>query len=503
MSPHESDILKPKDPTLTNDNDWPEFLLTNARVYHGTTGEIVPLLHADEHAPVNITGKLEGVDKSQLHLLLKPSYSRAVPLEITDVDRYSYGIYDDGQIDIWAAGLAGYYKIRPSRAYKPIYQGMIEAVKILYFIADMHRGQSGRAKKREKMAPSPKKIFTEYCHATVTCADVEDAANTIYKHRHWLFTCMALGKEGIDWERTPFYKHMAERFPAGFEAAQPQNRRLKRKRNAKLKEDSVEAERLSSMDRETGNETSTANPAQSGRRGRPLRNERLLGQSTTPLQPVKSIKSDIDNSGDDSDAPIDRRMAQKGRGKGKSKSALRPKTTTINALRGDSDDEMSESPMPLPKRKNPEVLERQPPKRVLRNNPQLGFDGDEAIDMPSDDDEVEMADINQASFEANKSAALPLRWKSDPLAGGGPTRPPFTIVTEQRPSMIAQGPGDVWTCTYDGCLRRVYGASKGPGKGLIEEHLKMHSEQSEERVELVKREGELAAGLPVGYGQPP
>ncbi|KAL9079567.1 MAG: hypothetical protein Q9157_001564 [Trypethelium eluteriae] len=499
MPPNESDILKPKDPTITNDNDWPEFLLTNAEVHHGQTGELVPLLHADEHAPVNITGKLEGVDKSQLHLLLKPSYTRAVPLEIKNVDRYSYGIYDDGAIDIWAAGLAGYFKIRPSRAYKPIYQEMIEAVKILYFIADMHRGQSGRAKKKEKMAPSPKKIFTEYCHATVNCADAEDAANAIYKHRHWLFTCMALGKEDIDWERTLFYKHMAERFPAGFEAAQPRNRRLKRKRNAKLKEDSVEAERLSSIDRDTENETKMADPAVPARRERPLRNGRLPGQSATPLQQVKSTESDIDDSGGDSDVPIDRRTAQKGKGKGKSTSALRPKTTTVNPLREDSDDEVSESPMHLPKRKNPEVLERQPPKRLLRNNPQLGFDEDEAIDMPSDDDDVEMADPNQASFEANKSAALPLRWKSDPLAGGGPTRPPFTIVTEQRPSMIAQGPGDVWTCTYDGCLRKVYGASKEPGKSLIEEHLKVHSEEGEERVELVKKEGELAAGLPVGY----
>ena len=504
MSAHESEILKPKDRTLTDDSDWPEFLLTNAEVCNAQTGKLTSLLHADEHTLVNITGRLESLDRNQTHLLLKPSYQRTTPLQVTDVNLYSYGVYDDGKVDIWAAGLAGYFKIRPSRAYRLIYQDMIEAVKTFYFIADIHRGQSGRPKKIGRTAPSAQDIFTEYSHENVDCADAEDAANIIYQHRHFLFTCMALGKEDIDWERTSFYKHMAERFPAGFEAAQPMNRHLKRKRNARLMEDSVEAERVSSIDRDMKDETPTSNtpryPAQTSlprRRGRPPKNRTVPDQSATPSQQTKSARSGTEHSEEDSDARVDRSIAYKGRGKGKGKSVLRPKTATSILQRGFSDDEeASESPMPLYKRKNTEVLERQPAKRVLRNNPAPGFDEDEAIDMPFDDDDVEMLGVNQV---ANESAALPLRWKNDPQAEGGSTRPPFAIVTEQMPSAIPQGPGDVWTCAYDGCLRKVYGASKEPGKGLVQEHLQIHSEEAEERVGLVKKEGELAPGLPVGY----
>ena len=505
MPTHESDILKPRDPTLIDDNDWPEFLLTNAEVYDPQTGDFTSLLHADEHAPVSITGKLENVDKSQAHLLLKPSYHRATALELTSVNRYSYGIYDDGEIDIWAAGLAGYFKIRPSRAYKPTYQEMLEAVKVLYFIADMHRGQSGRPKKTGKMAPSPQRLFSEYSLEAINCADAEDAANLIYKHRQFLFTCMALGKENINWERTPFYNHMAEKFPAGFEAAQPNNRRLKRKRNAMLKENSIEAERLLSIDREMTDANSRS--AISGdpeptpvpkRRGRPPKNKTLATQSALPLQQTTPVENETNNTDEDSDTPIHQKRAQKGRGKGKSKSALRPKTITIiPQTNGLDEDDASESPVPLPKRKNVELLERQSPKRVLRNNPPPEFDEDEAIDMPSDDDDVEMLDADQDAFEASKSAALPLRWKNDSLIESSSSRPPFNLIAEDMPSSIPQGPGDVWTCTYVGCLRKVYGASKEPGKGLVEEHLKMHSEEGEERVELVKREGELAANLPV------
>ncbi|KAI9667536.1 MAG: hypothetical protein M1821_000352 [Bathelium mastoideum] len=505
--PHESDILRPKDPILIDDNEWPEFLLTNAEVYDARTEELVSLLHADEYSPVNVRGKLEGLHKSQVHLLLKPSYHRTIPLEITGVDRYSYGIYDDGGIDVWATGLAGHFKIQPSRAYKHIYKDMVEAVRVLYFIADLHRGQSGKPKTMGKMAPSAQNIFSEYSREATKCANAQDAANIIYKHRQFLFTCMALGKEDIVWEQTPFYKHMAEKFPVESEAAKPQNRRFKRKRNARSKDDTCQTNGLTSNDVEVADAHTKPNilerPAQNlrpRRRGRPPKNESLPDPKSTPVQQIKSVQGENGDSSEDSETPFDPRLAKKGRGHGKSTSALRPKTVmNIPQMDGPEDEDVSESPVPVYKRKNSDMLERQPAKRVLRNNPSPDFDEDEAIDMPSDDDNVEMPNTNNLGSQTNKSAALPLRWKTDAQAGGGPTSPPFTITTERFPSGIPQWPGDVWACTYDGCLRKVYGASKDLGKGLVDEHLRTHSKEGEERVELVRKEGELAAGLPVRY----
>ncbi|KAI9713055.1 MAG: hypothetical protein M1820_001040 [Bogoriella megaspora] len=492
----ESDVLRPKDPSLVDDNDWPEFLLTNAEVHDTKSWEHVNLLHADEHAPVTVTGKLEGLDRSQAHLLLKSSYQRSISLEISDVNSYSYGIYDDGDVDIWATGLAGYYKIRPSRAYKPIYQDMAEAVKVLYFLVDMHSGPSGRMK-TGKNSPSPEKIFREYVEETVNCADARDAAKQIYKHRHFLFMSMLRGKEGINWENTAFFRHMAERYPAGLEAARPQNRRLKRKRDARVKEDSMELERASEdaemqdVPRVFDGPTSIISPR---RRGRPPKNREVLHQSSTPLQQTTNVKHDSEDS-EDNAAMYDRRRAQKGKGKGKATSILRP-TTVKNFPTEVLDEDDGDSPVPVGKRKNIEILERQPPKRALRSQPQPNFDEDEAIDMPSDDD-VDMVDADDAAFGSNPKITLPLHWKNGPIPEGGTSKRPFAIATEELPSSIPQSPGDVWTCTYDGCIRKVYGASKEPGKGLVEEHLKTHTAESEERVDLVRREGEMLAGLPV------
>ena len=510
MPLHESEILKPKDPSLTDDNEWPEFLLTNAEVYDAKTGDLVSLIHADEHAPVSVRGKLETPHVSQAHLLLKPGYQRTTSLEVTDVNRYSYGIYDDKEIAIWATGLAGHFKIQPSRAYRHIFKEMVQAIRALYFITDMHCGQAGKPKKRGEMAPSPQKIFSEYSREAFECANTEDAAKIIYKHRKFLFTCMVLGKENVNWKQTPFYIHMVEKFPTDFEAAQPPNRRRKRKRMARPKEDFTNPQQSGlsyvNVDMKDGNLASNVSRDSSQtpiprRRGRPPKAGKPPTPAHTPLQQTKAIKSDIENSGEDSESIIDRRMAYKGKGKGKSTSALRPKTITDIPQRdaSDEDNEVSESPLPILKRKNTDVLERQPPKRVQRNSAPPEFDEDEAIDMPFDNDDAETADGPALAPEANHKTELPLRWKSDTQAVEGSSRPPFMITTERMPSSEPQGPGDVWVCTYDGCLRKVYGASKEPGKGLVQEHLKMHSQEGEDRVELVRKEGELADGLPVRY----
>lgn len=71
--------------------------------------------------------------------MLENSYHRAQPIEVTGVTQFSYGQYEDGTLDIWAAGQAGWYTVKPSRVYKDIYTDMVQAVQLLYFVADAYK----------------------------------------------------------------------------------------------------------------------------------------------------------------------------------------------------------------------------------------------------------------------------------------------------------------------------------------------------------------------------
>ena len=62
------------------------------------------------------------------------------------------------------------------------------------------------------------------------------------------------------------------------------------------------------------------------------------------------------------------------------------------------------------------------------------------------------------------------------------------VVEYDLPSTKPQGPGDLWTCTFENCLHRVHEASKLDGKTRIMEHLKTHAVQAQEKIDLALNE---------------
>lgn len=42
------------------------------------------------------------------------------------------------------------------------------------------------------------------------------------------------------------------------------------------------------------------------------------------------------------------------------------------------------------------------------------------------------------------------------------------------PSLEPQGPGDLWKCTFEGCRKRIHGASADHGSKLVRAHLEEH-----------------------------
>ena len=72
-------------------------------------------------------------------LVLHNSYARSPSIQIDHVTQFAYGETDDHEIVIWIAGKAGWYQIEPARSYKSIFADMLEAVRVLYFLADYYQ----------------------------------------------------------------------------------------------------------------------------------------------------------------------------------------------------------------------------------------------------------------------------------------------------------------------------------------------------------------------------
>lgn len=138
---HETSVLRPRDPSQVNSDDWPEFELKQAFVFDPEDPNRAPvsLLHAGRYRPLSITGKLEPPNSRNVGSWLDKSQQRAVQIELTEIKEFSYGEYGDGSLDIWAAGQAGWFTIKPSRAYRKTYSDMAQALKLLYFMADSYK----------------------------------------------------------------------------------------------------------------------------------------------------------------------------------------------------------------------------------------------------------------------------------------------------------------------------------------------------------------------------
>lgn len=80
--------------------------------------------------------------------VLKGARSKSVAIQLQSVTHWAYGQFGTGSYAVWAAGDAGWFEIEPSRAYKKIYNEMIEAVKVFYFLADHGSKSHGKGSTR-------------------------------------------------------------------------------------------------------------------------------------------------------------------------------------------------------------------------------------------------------------------------------------------------------------------------------------------------------------------
>ena len=62
------------------------------------------------------------------------------------------------------------------------------------------------------------------------------------------------------------------------------------------------------------------------------------------------------------------------------------------------------------------------------------------------------------------------------------------VVEYKFPSAEPQGPGDLWTCSFESCRHRVHAASTVDGKAKVNEHLTMHVDSVQAKIDLALQE---------------
>ena len=62
------------------------------------------------------------------------------------------------------------------------------------------------------------------------------------------------------------------------------------------------------------------------------------------------------------------------------------------------------------------------------------------------------------------------------------------IIEYKIPSAEPQGPGDLWTCSFESCRHRVHAGSTADGQARINEHLKNHVDSVQAKIELALEE---------------
>ncbi|KAJ5563466.1 hypothetical protein N7535_008630 [Penicillium sp. DV-2018c] len=207
MTSREETVLAPIDPSLTDENDWWEFGLTDVKVLKPGKMLYANLLDATEQNPVQVIGCLEPLPKEQEHLALQPD-NPPKRIIIDDVTHYAYGQTEDKSIELWVAGKAGwYYIISPAKGFTPTYNRMVQAIDMLYFLVDRH--QQGK----KQINPSFRSLCEQYIYHTYgSCETREQSAEVFALHASFLLRCMIQGDADIDWKKTNVFVHLRRQF---------------------------------------------------------------------------------------------------------------------------------------------------------------------------------------------------------------------------------------------------------------------------------------------------
>lgn len=281
-------------------------------------------------------------------------------------------------------------------------------------------------------------------------SDVQDGFDD---HRHFLITSMLEGQElGSDWAKAPMLRYYKQYFPVC------QITKVQISLAYMFQDEFAEIEaRVShfgaggaqSMESQPSNATATSSSTQQRDRANP--------RTPVKTHPCETDSSDDGEGDEDEDGPARPSLRSHER-----KSILQPKGSKFskkaagrrNSLRAAQtqrnddnyeDDEIMEDASPLAIATTSNHNKRQPPS-------------------------------GQNTSEAPYHEYLP-----DPYIE-------VKLVHYDLPTTLPQGPGDLWSCEFEGCFTRIYEGSTEEGKEKIKQHFREHKESAKEKIDLVMNE---------------
>ena len=137
-----------------------------------------------------------------------------VPIEITGSAQYSFG---DHPVCLWVSGASGWFEIKPSRLFEPIYREIHEAVTLYYGVFDAYNNHfaEGSKKKGRRPQPSLDTVLLKYALKAGSGIFHEEAKALCHKWADFLIAHFP--KEdacnGWSWDNTDFAKWLRDSHP--------------------------------------------------------------------------------------------------------------------------------------------------------------------------------------------------------------------------------------------------------------------------------------------------
>lgn len=142
--------------------------------------------------------------------VINPKYTQ-VQLRIENCTQYAFGQDPSGKSVIWAAGKAGWFAIIPSARYAPVYDDIVKAIDLIYFLSDAHQTFALRRPVRGAKVEELLALYQQ--HTDYRVDDDAEAEAVLEKHHSFLIRQMLEGWEGINWARTHLWTYFSRLYP--------------------------------------------------------------------------------------------------------------------------------------------------------------------------------------------------------------------------------------------------------------------------------------------------
>jgi hypothetical protein len=153
----ETHVLKAVPRSVIDPNEWPCYVLEDTTIHMQDRKTIGNLLNAELQGSCVVRGRLSVDGDLRNHCKLSEMRNRlsltsavihkkfnGQYIEIANCDTFSIAA---DPITLWALGKSGWLEIRPSEKYQKMYDRMVEATSIYFFVLGLYEKAKGKKRK--------------------------------------------------------------------------------------------------------------------------------------------------------------------------------------------------------------------------------------------------------------------------------------------------------------------------------------------------------------------